>query len=58
MQPPATGNGDGFASAVRQLLSNRPLRERMGAAARERSLEFGWEDPMRRILERYEALLQ
>jgi len=52
------GNGDSFVSAVRMLLSDRALRERMGARARERSLEFGWEDPMRRILQRYEALLQ
>lgn len=52
------GSRDGFASAARTLIANRALRARMGAAARERSLEFGWEDPMRRILGRYEALLQ
>jgi phosphatidylinositol alpha 1,6-mannosyltransferase len=52
------GDSDGFVTSVRQLLSDPALRERMGAAARERSLEFGWEDPMRRILQRYEALLQ
>ena len=52
------GDCDGFVSALGTLLGNRALRHRMGAAARERSLEFGWEDPMRRILQRYEALLQ
>ena len=53
-----TGDCDGFVSSVRLLLEDPDLRERMGAAARQRSLEFGWDDPMRRILERYEALLQ
>lgn len=52
------GDRGGFVSAVATLIGNRALRVRMGAAARERSLEFGWEDPMRRILQRYEALLQ
>jgi glycosyltransferase involved in cell wall biosynthesis len=53
-----TGSQDGFVSALRTLLEDRKLRTRMGSAARQRSLEFSWEEPMRRILQRYEALLQ
>jgi glycosyltransferase involved in cell wall biosynthesis len=52
------GDYDRFVSAVTMLLENRALRTRMGAAARERSLEFSWEEPMGRILQRYVALLQ
>jgi glycosyltransferase involved in cell wall biosynthesis len=54
----APGNPDGFVAALRTLLEDCSLRTRMGTAARQRSLEFGWEEPMRGILRRYEALLQ
>jgi len=33
---------DGFVSAVEQLLSDEPMRERMGTAARERAMSFAW----------------
>ena len=52
------GLADDFASAIATLSRDRELRSRFSEAARIRSLEFGWEEPMRGILQRYEALLQ
>jgi glycosyltransferase involved in cell wall biosynthesis len=51
-------DSDGFVSAVAQLAGDHAVRARFGAAARERSLTFGWDEPMRDLLGRYRALLQ
>jgi glycosyltransferase involved in cell wall biosynthesis len=45
-----------FAEKIATLAADRGLRRRMGAHARERSLDFGWDETMARILGYYEAL--
>jgi glycosyltransferase involved in cell wall biosynthesis len=37
------GDVNGLASALRQLIQSSPLRARLGAAARERALEYDWQ---------------
>jgi len=50
------GDVEGFASTIRSLIENPGLRARFGEAARERSLTYGWDEPMQSLLERYRAL--
>jgi glycosyltransferase involved in cell wall biosynthesis len=44
-----------LADRITQLLADRPLRERLGAAARERARQFTWQRYGERLLE---ALLE
>jgi glycosyltransferase involved in cell wall biosynthesis len=46
-----------FARHITQLAQDRALRQRMGAAARARSLTFSWEESLARMLGYYRALL-
>lgn len=50
--------GDQAALARRalELATDEPLRRRMGAAGRERSLEFSWDAAMAGVLMRYQAI--
>ena len=50
------GDEAALAQAARRLALDPDLRQRMGVAARARSLEFSWDDAMAGILARYEAL--
>jgi glycosyltransferase involved in cell wall biosynthesis len=52
----APGDAAEFAAKAMRLVGDPPLRDRMGAAARERSLAFSWETDMAGLLARYEAL--
>jgi phosphatidylinositol alpha 1,6-mannosyltransferase len=45
-----------FATKVAALIADAPLRRRMGAAARQRSLTFSWDEAMAGVLARYLAL--
>ncbi len=44
------GDGASLAVAVRNLISDRALRERMGAAAREHARQFTWQERARCIV--------
>ena len=46
-----------FADHIARLVSDPALRLRMGAAARERSLGFSWDESMARILGYYRSVL-
>lgn len=46
-----------FADRIATLARDPELRRQMGAAARERSLEFSWDETMARILGYYKSLL-
>ncbi len=48
-------DGPGLTEAVRRLVSDPDLRERMGDAARERARDFSWERTARTTLDRLEA---
>src|SRR3954469_21872598 len=48
-------DGPGLTEAVRRLVSDSELRERMGEAARERARGFTWERTARTTLDRLEA---
>ena len=48
-------DGPGLTEAVRKLVEDPALRERMGEAARERAREFTWERTARTTLDRLEA---
>ena len=53
------GDVDALRKALARLLEDRPLRERMGAAARERvSARFAWPAVTRATLEAYETALR
>jgi glycosyltransferase involved in cell wall biosynthesis/O-antigen/teichoic acid export membrane protein len=49
---------DGLTAAVRRLVDDRELRERMGRAARERAAEFTWARTARESLELLESAAQ
>jgi glycosyltransferase involved in cell wall biosynthesis/O-antigen/teichoic acid export membrane protein len=49
---------DGLTAAVRRLVDDRELRERMGRAARERAAEFTWARTARESLELLETAAQ
>jgi phosphatidylinositol alpha 1,6-mannosyltransferase len=49
-------NADAFAARLAGLAEDAALRQRMGAAARERSLGFEWDESMARILGYYRAI--
>lgn len=51
------GDGEAFYQPVAALARDPALRAKMGAAARERSLLFSWEEAMGGLLGRYEAVL-
>jgi glycosyltransferase involved in cell wall biosynthesis len=51
------GNAHEFADWIATLMGDPELRRRMGAAARERSLEFSWDDAMARMLGYYRSLI-
>ena len=51
------GDARDFASHIDQLARDPALRRKMGAAARERSLGFSWDDAMARLLGYYRCLL-
>jgi len=54
--PPA--DPPALAAAIRSLLADRPLRQRMGEAARKRVVEsFSWEAAARKTVEVYRELL-
>ncbi|MBA3812461.1 MAG: glycosyltransferase family 1 protein [Caulobacteraceae bacterium] len=55
LAPP--GRSEGFFGHVAALAADGPLRARMGAAARRRSLGFSWDETMAGLLARYEALV-
>ena len=46
-----------FADRLATLADDPTLRRRMGAAARERSLEFSWDGTMARLHGHYRSLL-
>ena len=48
-------DGPGLTAAVRSMVDDRELRERLGAAARERAATFTWERTARETLEVLEA---
>jgi len=53
------GDSEGLAAAISRLLSDGHLRERMGAAGRERVRQlFTWERSVARLEELYESCLQ
>jgi glycosyltransferase involved in cell wall biosynthesis/O-antigen/teichoic acid export membrane protein len=49
------GDGDGLTRATRRIVEDPELRERLGAAARERAAEFSWERTAERTLAVLEA---
>jgi phosphatidylinositol alpha 1,6-mannosyltransferase len=49
-------NADDFAARLAALAEDAALRQRMSAAARERSLGYEWDESMARILGYYRAL--
>jgi len=49
-------NADDFAARLAALAEDATLRQRMSAAARERSLGYEWDESMARILGYYRAL--
>ncbi len=51
------GSAQEFADHIAALVRNPELRRQMGAAARERSLEFSWDETMARIHGYYKSLL-
>ena len=53
----APGDARGFADHIERLARDPALRRRMGAAAREHSLDFSWDESMARILGYYRSLL-
>ena len=50
-------DAEALAQAMLRLVEDDALRERMGAAARMRALEFSWEIVNGRMMSRYRALL-
>jgi phosphatidylinositol alpha 1,6-mannosyltransferase len=50
-------DADGFAGHITVLAQDAALRQRMGEAARARSLGFSWEETLARMLGYYRALL-
>ena len=48
-------NVDAFAEATGRLAADPALRQRMGAAARERALTYDWDAILARVVERYRA---
>jgi glycosyltransferase involved in cell wall biosynthesis len=52
-----TGCADEFATHISMLARDPALRRKMGAASRERSLGFSWDETMARALGYYRALL-
>ena len=46
-----------FADFIAKLANDADLRAKMGAAARERALGFGWDKTMARILGYYRDVL-
>ena len=50
-------DADGFARHIAILAADSGLRQRMGEAARARSLNFSWEETLARMLGYYRALL-
>ena len=49
---------DALASAIAQLITNAPLRRRLGAAGRERAKDFTWARAVDRYFNVYERLLK
>jgi len=50
-------DAEGFAHHITTLAQDSALRRRMGRRARERSLDFSWEETLARMLGYYRALL-
>lgn len=50
-------NAEDFADRAGSLAQSTGLRQQFGAAARQRSLEFSWDEAMARILGYYRSLL-
>ena len=50
-------NAAAFAERIAKLAQDEALRTRLGAAGRERSLEFSWDESMKRILGYYRSVL-
>lgn len=50
-------NADALADAIGQLVEDRPLRERMAAAARERARDYTWEKYGGRLVSAFNDLL-
>ena len=50
-------DADGFARHITALAQDAALRQRMGQAARARSLTFSWDETLARMLGYYRALL-
>jgi glycosyltransferase involved in cell wall biosynthesis len=48
---------DAFTEAVRSLIIDAPLRERMGAAAHKRAQDFTWSNVLRRMNRYYDEVL-
>ncbi|MDE1985976.1 MAG: glycosyltransferase family 1 protein [Alphaproteobacteria bacterium] len=51
------GRAQEFAEYITTLVRDPELQRQMGAAARERSLDFSWDEAMARILGYYKSLL-
>jgi len=49
-------DAEGFAHHITTLAQDSALRRRMGRRARERSLDFSWEETLARMLGYYRAL--
>jgi glycosyltransferase involved in cell wall biosynthesis len=55
----ARGNSGGeFVALIRKLVQDDALRRRMGAAARNRALDFSWERSLRGLLQNYLEVLR
>ncbi|MFL5258453.1 MAG: glycosyltransferase family 4 protein [Hyphomicrobiales bacterium] len=55
----ARGNSEGeFIALIRRLVQDDALRQRMGAAARKRALDFSWEKSLRGLHQNYLEVLR
>ena len=54
----APGDPEALAAAITRLVTDEPLRLRLGAAARERARDFSWQACTDRHVELYEVLLR
>jgi glycosyltransferase involved in cell wall biosynthesis len=49
-------DADAWAAALRRIVEDRPLRERLRAEGLQRAREFTWDESVRRHLELFRAL--